>query len=58
VREWLPGRRAGWRAYRPNRNDNPVAFCLFLVLYSSGGIVLAAWGILALFGAAPALSLR
>jgi hypothetical protein len=54
----LPAGAAGWRAYRPNRNDNPFAFRLFLLLYCSGGMVLAAWGILALFGAAPALALR
>lgn len=54
----LPAGSAGWRAYRPNRSDNPLAFHFFLLLYFCGGMALAVWGILALFGAAPALELR
>ncbi|HKE44939.1 MAG TPA: hypothetical protein VKB41_10435 [Steroidobacteraceae bacterium] len=54
----LPAGAAGARAYRPNRIDNPAAFHFFLVLYFCGGMVLAVWGILALFGAAPALKLQ
>ncbi len=57
VRGILPAGSAGWRAYRPNRQDNPLAFRFFLTLYFCGGMALAVWGILALFGAAPALKL-
>jgi hypothetical protein len=53
----LPAGTAGWRAYRPSRSDNPFAFRCFLALYFCGGMALAVWGILALFGAAPALKL-
>jgi hypothetical protein len=53
--------RAGtayFRPYRPNRTDNPVAFYFFLVLYFCSGMALTVWGILALFGGAPALKWR
>lgn len=53
----LPAGAAAWRAYRPRRNDDPVAFRFFLTLYFCAGMALAVWGILALFGAAPALKL-
>ena len=53
----VPAGAAGLRAYRPNRKDNPLAFRFFLTLYFCGGMALAVWGILALFGAAPALKL-
>ena len=53
----LPAGATGWRAYRPNRSDNPLAFRFFLALYFCGGMTLAVWGILALFGAAPPLKL-
>jgi hypothetical protein len=53
----LPAGAAGMRAYRPNRVDNPFAFHCFLALYFCGGLTLTVWGILALFGAAPALRL-
>ncbi|HZF24957.1 MAG TPA: hypothetical protein VEZ88_01755 [Steroidobacteraceae bacterium] len=54
----LPAGAAGFRPYRPNRDDNPLAFRFFLAVYFCGGMALAVWGILALFGAAPALRLR
>jgi len=54
----VPAGPAWWRSYRPNRTDNPVAFRFFLALYFCGGMALAVWGILALFGAAPALKLQ
>ena len=53
--------RAGvayFRSYRPNREDNPFAFHFYLVLYFCCGMVLTVWGILALFGGAPAIKLR
>ncbi|MGH7260467.1 MAG: hypothetical protein ACREVA_07025 [Burkholderiales bacterium] len=53
--------RAGvayFRPYRPNREDNPFAFRFYLVLYFCCGMVLTVWGILALFGGAPAIKLR
>lgn len=36
--------------YRPNREDNPLAFRFFLMLYFSAGLVLCVWGLLALLG--------
>jgi hypothetical protein len=53
--------RAGiayFRPYRPNRADNPIGFHFYLILYFCCGMVLTVWGILALFGAAPAIKLR
>ena len=44
--------------WRPNREDNPVAFRAFLALYFCGGIALAAWGVLILAGLAPPLKLQ
>lgn len=44
--------------WRPNREDNPVAFHFFLLLYFCGGMALAVWGLLALAGMAPPLRLR
>ncbi len=44
-------------AYRPNRDDNPLAFHFFLALYYCGGMALAVWGLLSLVGLAPALKL-
>ncbi len=53
--------RAGvayFRPYRPNRADNPFGFHFYLILYFCCGMALTVWGILALFGAAPAIKLR
>ncbi|MGH8748301.1 MAG: hypothetical protein ACREU5_04265 [Burkholderiales bacterium] len=48
-----------WRgAYRPNREDNPLAFQIFLVLYFGAGLALSVWGLLALLGMASDLKLR
>ena len=41
------------RPYRPTRQDNPLAFYLYLLLYLAIGIGATVWGVLALFGAAP-----
>lgn len=54
----LPAGASGFRAYRPNREDNPLAFRFFLVLYLCGGMALSVWGLLALVGMAPPLKLR
>ena len=49
----------GWRgAYRPSREDNPLAFHFFLVLYFCAGLALCVWGLLALLGMAPDLEWR
>jgi hypothetical protein len=48
--------RAGlhyFRPLRPNREDNPLAFYVYLTLYLVIGVGLTVWGVLALFGAAP-----
>ncbi|MGH8752728.1 MAG: hypothetical protein ACRET9_02320 [Burkholderiales bacterium] len=53
--------RAGvayFRPYRPSREDNPLGFYFYLALYFCCGMVLTVWGILALFGGAPAIKLR
>ncbi|MBS0437919.1 MAG: hypothetical protein JSS33_00765 [Proteobacteria bacterium] len=54
----LPAGSRGWRSYRPNRDDNPIAFHLFLALYVCGGIALCVWGLLELGGMAPPLRWR
>jgi len=54
----LPAGARGVSAYRPNREDNPAAFYVFLVLYICGGIAIAVWGMLVLVGMAPPLELR
>jgi hypothetical protein len=54
----LPAGVAYYRPYRPNRDDNPLAFHFFLALYFCSGMSLLIWGILALFGGAPPMRLR
>lgn len=54
----LPAGSNFFRPFRPNRDDNPLAFRFFLVLYYCGGTALAVWGLLALVGLAPALRLH
>ena len=44
-----------WRGYRPNREENPLAFRFFLALYFCAGLALCVWGMLALLGMAPDL---
>ncbi len=46
------------RPYRPTREDNPVAFHFYLLVYLCGGAALVLWGLLSLLGMAPALKLR
>lgn len=54
----LPAGTNFFRAFRPTREDNPLAFHVFFALYLCGGIVLAAWGLLSLAGMAEPLKLR
>jgi hypothetical protein len=54
----LPAGSRGLRPYRPNRDENPVAFHFFLALYACGGIALCVWGLLELGGLAPPLRWR
>ncbi|MCD6679867.1 MAG: hypothetical protein LT102_04300 [Burkholderiaceae bacterium] len=54
----LPAGSNFFRPYRPNRDDNPLAFHFFLALYYASGTALAVWGLLALVGLAPPLPLR
>ena len=54
----LPAGANFWRAYRPNREDNRLAFHFFLVLYGCVGLALCVWGLLALLGMAPDLKWR
>ena len=54
----LPAGAKGRHPYRPNREDNPMAFHFFLVLYFLGGFALTVWGLLALVGMAPPLKMR
>src|SRR5690606_27541773 len=46
----MGARAAGRRPFRPNRDDNPLAFRFQLALYYCGGAALAVWGLLALKG--------
>jgi len=54
----LPAGSNFLKPYRPNRDDNPLAFRFFLTLYYCGGMALAVWGLLSLVGLAPPLRLR
>jgi hypothetical protein len=54
----LPAGTAYFRPYRPNRDDNPLAFRFFLALYFCVGLALVVWGILALTGGASPMRLR
>ena len=49
----LPAGSNFLRPYRPNRDDNWLAFHLFLGLYICGGTALVVWGLLVLVGLAP-----
>jgi hypothetical protein len=49
---------AYFRPLRPNREEKPIAFRFYVMLHFAGGVALVVGGILALFGAAPPLSLR
>jgi hypothetical protein len=54
----LPAGSSFLRAYRPRREQAPLAFHFYLALYMSGGMALVVWGLLALIGLAPPLELR
>lgn len=54
----LPAGSKGLSPYRPNRDDNPLAFRFFLALYFCGGLALCVWGLLELGGMAPPLRWR
>lgn len=58
VKGELPAGSKGFRAYRPNRYEDPAAFHFFLALYVCGGIALCVWGLLELGGMAPPLRWR
>ena len=50
----LPAGPSFFGTGRPTREDNPLAFHFFFVLYLCSGLALAVWGLLALVGmAAP-----
>jgi len=44
--------------YRPNRDDNPIGFHFYLVMYFCCGVGLCVWGLLTLIGMAPPRKLR
>lgn len=45
---------AGFRPYTPSRDDDPLAFHFYLLLYICSGLALLVWGVFALLGmAAP-----
>lgn len=45
---------AGFKLYTPTRDDSPLAFHLYILLYVSSGLALVVWGVFALLGmAAP-----
>jgi hypothetical protein len=39
--------------YRPSRDESPLAFNFFLLVYFCGGLALCVWGLLAMLGMAP-----
>jgi hypothetical protein len=39
--------------YCPNRDENPLAFNFFLLVYFGGGLALCVWGLLGMLGMAP-----
>lgn len=42
--------RSGFRAYRPNRERNPLGFYFYLMLYSVVGTIWTVWSVLVFFG--------
>ncbi len=54
----IPAGSAGFKAYRPTRDDNPFAFHFFLVLYMGSGFSLLLWGVMVLAGLAEPLPLN
>jgi hypothetical protein len=54
----VPAGSAWFRSYRPNRDDNPVGFHFYLVVYFCLGIGVCVWGLLVMLGMAPALKWR
>jgi len=42
--------RSGFRAYRPNRQDNPLGFYFYLSLYFGMGAIWILWGIFVFLG--------
>jgi hypothetical protein len=49
----LPAGPSFFGTGRPTREDNPLAFHFFFVLYLCGGTAAIVWGLLALVGMAP-----
>lgn len=49
----LPAGPSFFGTGRPTREDNPLAFHFFFVLYVCGGTAVVVWGLLALVGMAP-----
>ncbi len=47
--------RSGFKPYRPTREDNPLGFYFYLLLYTCIGAVLVVLGVLALAGLATPL---
>jgi hypothetical protein len=54
----IPAGTNFWRAFRPTREDDPIAFHCFLALYFCGGLALSVWGLLTLIGMAPPMRWR
>ena len=55
---WLPAGSKGFRAYRPNREDNPFAFRFYQLFYAVFGVGLVVYGLLMAGGDVPPLPLR
>lgn len=43
---------AGFKPYTPSRDDSPLAFHFYLLLYISSGLALLVWGVFVLLGVA------
>ncbi|HXF54770.1 MAG TPA: hypothetical protein VNK52_11665 [Hyphomicrobiaceae bacterium] len=50
--------RSGLRLYTPTREDNPVAFHFFVLLYLFCGFALVIWGLLVIAGVVEPLPLN
>lgn len=54
----LPAGSRGFRAFRPRRSENPLAFHFFQTLYAVFGAALVVWAVLMALGRVPPLPLR
>ena len=49
---------AGFKPYRPTREESPGAFYFYLTVYICAGLVLLVWGVLVIAGVASPMRLK